>query len=80
MSLIGKKVTVEYPVSNDKTEKMTGIVVDKFKNSFVDQRQIGDGKNTHVVPLVVTYDNYLIKGEDGKTTSVHPTLIIKIED
>lgn len=69
MSLIGKKVKYEYPVNNDKTQKGGGLVVDKVRSSMIAESG---------VPL--QYDTYMIKGDDGKVQSVHPTLITEIVD
>ena len=69
MSIIGKKVTYEYPVSNDKKEQGSGVVVDKFVNSFMNEQG-----------QVMTYDNYMLRKEGGDAVTIHPTLIIKIED
>ena len=71
MSLIGKRVEVKYPVSNEKTKSLQGVVLDKFKNSFTSEGKKGED-------LVVTYDNYLVMKDNNEVTAVHPTLIKKI--
>lgn len=71
MSLIGKRVEVKYPVSNEKTETLQGVVLDKFQNSFTSENKKGED-------LVVTYDNYLVEKDNNEVTAVHPTLIKKI--
>lgn len=76
--LIGKRVKVKYPSGNNKMKEMVGVVLDKFQNSFVDPREVGKGDYKQVVPLVVTYDNYLIESDNGEVTSVHPTLITEV--
>lgn len=68
MSIIGKKVSYEYPVSNEETKKGSGVILDKVRSSMMAESG---------VPLA--YDTYLIKAEDGKVDCIHPTLITEIE-
>jgi len=67
MSIIGKKVGYEFPVDNDTTQTGSGVVLDKFRNSFVND-----------TGQVMSYDTYMIQGEDNKIQSVHPTLITEM--
>lgn len=67
MSLVGKRVRISYPVSNEKTEEVDGVILDKFNNCIPGEK--GE---------VLNYDNYLIQKDNDEVMGVHPTLIKKV--
>lgn len=75
MSIIGKRVKVEYPKNATEMGIMEGIVVDKFRNSMRSEAsKTAPGKTLEVM----IYDNYLIVDDNGDAHSVHPTLVVKV--
>lgn len=63
-SIIGRKVTFEFPVSAKETKKGTGTIVDKVRVS----QPLQEGG-------IMTYDNYLVEQEDGETSLIYPAYI-----
>jgi hypothetical protein len=76
MSLIGKRIIARFPKNNDEMQEISGTVVDKFRNSYVEIRKVGGNE----FPISMAFDNYMVKTMSGESHSIHPSLITKIID